>query len=53
MRATIDQAGRVVIPKRLRDELGFRPGEVELTSDERASASSRWRGNDLTSATGD
>ena len=23
----------MVIPKRLRDELGFRPGEVELTSD--------------------
>ena len=33
MRATIDQAGRVVIPKQLRDELGFRPGEVELTAD--------------------
>ena len=33
MRATIDQAGRVVIPKQLRDELGFRAGEVELTAD--------------------
>ncbi len=33
MRATIDQAGRMVIPKPLRDELGFRPGEVELTAD--------------------
>jgi len=26
-------AGRVVIPKALRDELGFRPGEVELVRD--------------------
>jgi len=33
MRAAIDQAGRVVIPKQLRDELGFRPGKVELTAD--------------------
>jgi AbrB family looped-hinge helix DNA binding protein len=33
MRTTIDRAGRVVIPKALRDELGLRPGEVEVTSD--------------------
>ena len=33
MRTTIDKAGRVVIPKRLRDELGLRPGPVEVTSD--------------------
>lgn len=33
MRATIDKAGRLVIPKPLRDELGLRPGEVELTVD--------------------
>ena len=33
MRATIDQAGRLVIPKPLRDLLGLRPGEVELTAD--------------------
>lgn len=33
MRATIDKAGRLVIPKPLRDELGLRPGEVELTAD--------------------
>lgn len=33
MRTTIDAAGRVVIPKALRDELGFRPGEVDLVRD--------------------
>ena len=31
MRTTIDAAGRVVVPKALRDELGFSPGvELEL-----------------------
>ena len=33
MRATIDKAGRLVIPKPLRDRLGLCPGEVELTAD--------------------
>jgi len=33
MRATIDEAGRVVIPKQLRDHLGIRPGAVEVTAD--------------------
>jgi len=31
MRTTIDAAGRVVVPKALRDQLGFSPGsELEL-----------------------
>jgi AbrB family looped-hinge helix DNA binding protein len=30
MRTTIDKAGRLVIPKRLRDEVGLRPGEVDV-----------------------
>ena len=32
MRATIDKAGRLVIPKQLREEVGLRPGEVEVTA---------------------
>jgi AbrB family looped-hinge helix DNA binding protein len=31
MRATIDKAGRLVIPKELRDSIGLVPGEVEVT----------------------
>ncbi|HLX50723.1 MAG TPA: AbrB/MazE/SpoVT family DNA-binding domain-containing protein [Streptosporangiaceae bacterium] len=33
MRATIDKAGRLVIPKTLRDSIGLVPGEVEVTAD--------------------
>ena len=33
MRATIDKAGRLVIPKSLRDRLGLAPGEVEVVAD--------------------
>jgi AbrB family looped-hinge helix DNA binding protein len=33
MEGTIDKAGRVVIPKPLRDRLGLRPGEVALIVD--------------------
>jgi AbrB family looped-hinge helix DNA binding protein len=33
VRATIDRAGRLVIPKALRDSLGLVPGEVEVTPD--------------------
>lgn len=33
MRSTIDKAGRLVIPKVLRDRLGLVPGEVEVFLD--------------------
>lgn len=33
MRTTIDQAGRLVIPKVLRDIVGLVPGEVEVSAD--------------------
>ena len=33
MRTTIDKAGRIVIPKELRDRAGIVPGEVELVPD--------------------
>jgi AbrB family looped-hinge helix DNA binding protein len=33
MRTTIDSAGRVVVPKGVRDEVGLRPGqEIEVTA---------------------
>ncbi|MBU3749029.1 MAG: AbrB/MazE/SpoVT family DNA-binding domain-containing protein [Mycobacterium sp.] len=33
MRTTIDRAGRLVIPKALRDQAGITTGEVEVTLD--------------------
>lgn len=36
MRTTIDKAGRLVIPKALREQLGLGAGEVELAADGRA-----------------
>lgn len=33
MQATIDKAGRLVIPKAVRDHLGLRPGVVEVVVD--------------------
>jgi len=33
MRTTIDKAGRLVVPKSLREEIGLRAGVVELTAD--------------------
>lgn len=33
MKATIDSAGRLVIPKQLRDRLGLAQGEVEVEAD--------------------
>ncbi len=33
MRTTIDKAGRLVIPKSLRDQMGLRSGEVEISCD--------------------
>ncbi len=33
MRATIDKAGRLVVPKLLRDQIGLQPGEVEIAID--------------------
>jgi AbrB family looped-hinge helix DNA binding protein len=33
MRATIDKAGRLVLPKPLRDRVGLQSGEVEVFAD--------------------
>jgi AbrB family looped-hinge helix DNA binding protein len=33
MKATIDKAGRLVIPKMLRDSVGLRPGVVEVRAE--------------------
>ncbi|MFV0405762.1 MAG: AbrB/MazE/SpoVT family DNA-binding domain-containing protein [Propioniciclava sp.] len=31
MRATIDKAGRLVVPRQLRDQIGLTAGDVEVT----------------------
>jgi len=33
MRVTIDQAGRLVVPKAMREQVGLDPGEVDVTVD--------------------
>ncbi len=33
MKTTIDKAGRVVLPKSLREQVGIRHGEVDITAD--------------------
>jgi AbrB family looped-hinge helix DNA binding protein len=33
MRTTIDKAGRLVLPKSLRDQIGLVPGEVDVVVD--------------------
>ncbi len=33
MRSTIDAAGRVVVPKSMRADIGLRPGEIEIEVD--------------------
>jgi len=47
MRATIDKAGRLVIPKELRDHLGLGPGVVEVVPDGAALRVEALAGEDL------
>ena len=47
MKATIDKAGRLVIPKELRARLGLGPGEVELFEDGAALRLEPLAGDDL------
>ena len=49
MRSTIDKAGRLVIPKALRDHLGLRAGEVEVVADGAALRVEPVAGSDLES----
>lgn len=47
MRTTIDKAGRLVIPKQLRDRVGLRPGAVEVFADGAALRVEPVAGDDL------
>lgn len=47
MRTTIDSAGRLVIPKQLRDLLGLRAGEVDVVADGTALRVEAVAGDDL------
>lgn len=47
MRTTIDSAGRVVIPKALRADVGIVPGEVEIVVDGNALRISSVAADDL------
>ena len=52
MRTTIDAAGRVVLPKPLRLEVGIVPGEVEIVVDGNALRISPVAGDELTEEDG-
>ena len=47
MRTTIDKAGRVVIPRALRNQVGLAPGDVEVTVDGAAVRIEPVAGDDL------
>lgn len=52
MKATIDSAGRLVIPKVLRDRLGLTPGQVDVEADGADLRVRAFAGDDLENADG-
>jgi AbrB family looped-hinge helix DNA binding protein len=52
MRTTIDKAGRLVIPKSLREQAGISPGEVEISLDGAAIRVESVAGDELVEADG-
>jgi AbrB family looped-hinge helix DNA binding protein len=52
MKATIDSAGRLVIPKVLRDRLGLTPGPVDVEADGADLRVRAFAGDDLDKADG-
>jgi len=52
MKATIDKAGRLVIPKALRERLGLVAGEVEVVADGTALRVEPIAGSELTERAG-